>query len=228
MSEALDAALKKMAQMEAEIAALKKASAPTPAFDEDAFARALTADPVGTMSRYGAPIDHITRILVANAMGNDAPPELKVLQQQGPLMNATRTLDRKVEELSQQLSSLTRTQQLEGRRKSFRALIEDKSKYPNLAKAAADPTLMEEFESSGATAEDFATRLENRLKLVAPALTASDASAEQPVPSTQDTLASSSGGVPPLPAKSAEASTSKSLHEQLKAETLRKFASQAQ
>jgi hypothetical protein len=148
------------------------------------------------------------------------------------MMATTQALNRRMEELSQQFSSITAAQTREARRKSFQLALDDKSKYPHLSKAAsADPSLIEEFESSGATVEDFAARMERRLSVFAPqpaGPSASDANAATDVQSAQDKLASTgSGGVPPIPTPSNETSSSAELHAKLKAEILRKHASQA-
>jgi hypothetical protein len=230
MSEAL---IQKLAQLEAEVSAMRKAARETPApqFNLDAFRQAFVSDPVGTMTKMGAPVDHITRVLVANAMGDQAPPELKVLASMGPQVNAQHALNSQVEALSRQISTLTEASTKDARRKSFQTLTSDKSKYPNLSKAAsADPTLLEEFESYGGTAEDFATRMENRLKLVAPpAPPASEANADdKPDQSTQVTPAGTpnDGGVPPIPKKTAGVFTQED-HAKLRDEIVRKALSQS-
>lgn len=227
-----DALLQKLAQLEATVSDLKRSQrAPEPqGLSLEQIRQAYLSDPVGFARQVGVPVDHVTRVFVANAMGDQAPPELKVLASMGPQVNATHALDSKVEALSRQLSTLTESQTKEARRKSFEALTADKSKYPNLSKAAsADPTLIEEFESHGGTAEEFATRMENRLRLVAPAApAASDANADDTLdPSTQVKPAGTpnTGGVPPIPKKPEGAFTQED-HIRLRDEIVRKASSQ--
>jgi hypothetical protein len=227
MSEAL---LAKLAQLEATVSDLTRKRTETPAYTVDQIRQAMTQDPVGFSKQVGIPVDHITRVFVANAMGDQAPPELQVLASLGPQVNATHALDSKVEALSRQLSTLTESQTKQGKRKSFEALTADKTKYPNLSKAAsADPTLIEEFESYGGTPEEFATRMENRLKLVAPtaAPTASEANADDPGQSKQAEPAGTpnDGGVPPIPKKPVGVFTQED-HSALRDEIVRKHSSQ--
>ncbi len=224
------ALIQKLAQLEAEVSSMRRsAKQESQGFTLDQIRDAYASDPVGFAKQIGVPVDHVTRVFVANAMGDQAPPELKVLASMGPQVNAARALDSKVEALSRQISTMTESQAKQSKRKSFEALTADKSKYPNLSKAAsADPTLAEEFESYGGTPEEFATRMENRLKLVAPpAPTASDANADDPDPSTQVTPAGTpnDGGVPPIP-KKAEGVFTQEDHQKLRDEIVRKHSSQ--
>ncbi len=227
MSEApLDIALKKLALLEQEVSTLRK-GAREPQFDFNAFRQAFVADPVGTMTKAGIPTEHITRVLVANAMGDQAPPELKALAAMGPQMNAAQALTEKVESLSRQFSDFTSGVQKRGKRESFQALIADKTKYPSLSKVAgANPDLFsEELEAHGGTAEEFAAKLEKMFSVVAPP-PASDADAgKQPDQSPQvkpaDTTA---GGVPHLSTQAAGVLT-KEADAKLKAEILKKYES---
>lgn len=162
--------------MEAELATLRAQKRETPAvpqFNPHDFVR----DPVGFMSRHGIPTEHVTRVLVASALGDQAPPELKVLASLGPQMSATRALEEKFDALSRQLAESASSSKA---RESAKALLSDKSKYPHLAKAfAADPSLEDEMVAAGGNAEEYAKKMEARLKVVAPAPPpASDANAE--------------------------------------------------
>lgn len=207
MSDAITAALSRIAALEAQVASARTpAEKPANQFNMDAFLQAFVSDPVGTMTRMGAPVDHITKVLVANAMGDSAPPELKMLAAMGPQVSHAKALDSKVEALSRQLSSFTESAK-KGTRESFKALANDKTKYPHLAKAlAADPELINsDWDAHGGSAEELAAKLEGTharvAKIYAPPA-ASDESAETTTdPSTQVKPAAMGGNntVPPLP-----------------------------
>lgn len=235
LKKALDTAMSRLASLEAEVSGYRsRAREPEKAsFDPVAFRNAFVSDPVGTMTKMGAPVDHITRVLVANAMGDGAPPELKVLAAMGPQVSATHALDSKVETLSRQLSALVESQTKKGARESFQALATDKSKYPHLAKAyAVDSSLFDEDVSRGGNAEEIATALETRLKKVASvyAPPASEANADsQQDPSTQvkPALASTMSGDPPPPPKDKVGLFTQDDHARLRDEIIRKASSQA-
>ena len=243
MSDTESKLLARLAAMETELAALRKPapqSPPAPAFDVGAFVR----DPVGSMSKMGIPIDHVTRVLVANTMGDQAPPELKVLAAMGPQMSAVHALSSQTEALSRQFSELVSAQKAQGRTESWKALTSDKSKYPHLAKAVtagvsrhlakavtADPSLFDdELSSHGGTAEELATRLEAKLAKVAAVIApppASEANAVVPAQSQQSAPApvasTTSGGVPPIPQQPAGTLTPEAQRA-LREEIIRKYS----
>ncbi len=220
--------LTRLAAMEQELATLRNAERkPTPQFDPVAFRTAFVNDPVGVLSKMGAPIDHVTRVLVANAMGDQAPQELKVLAAMGPQLSAAQALEAKVEALSRQLSDQGR----KGTRESFQALATDKTKNPHLAKAlSADPTLFDEdVASHGGSAEELAAKLETRLgkfsAVYAPP-PVSEQNTETTVQSTQDTPAIAgalSGSVPPISQPTPGVFKAED-HQKLRDEVLRKHA----
>jgi hypothetical protein len=202
-----DVLLTRIAALEAQLDSIRKSAPAAPQFDPEAFRRAFVANPVGVLQQMGAPIDHITKVLVANAMGDNAPPELKVLASQGPQLMAHQALEAQVEALSRQLSTMNATSQKAGLREGLKTISADKSKYPNLAKAvAADPSLVdEELTGHGGTAEELAAKLEARLSKVAAIYAppvASVNAANDTVQSTQDKPAGApDDGVPPIPKK---------------------------
>lgn len=220
--------LSRIAAMESELATLRatKPQNSTPPFDPERFRQKFIADPVGTMTQMGAPIDHVTRVLVANALGDQAPPELKVLAQLGPQMSAVQANSQQVEELSRRLSAYEAKEQSTARTKSVQALIADKSKYPNLAKALEkDPSILEDL--SGENAEETAAKMEKRFAIVAPppaSVENADPSAQstQSKPATASTL---SGDVPPLPQPKAGVLTAED-DRKLRDEIVRKYSSQ--
>lgn len=224
-----DDLLRRLATLESELASLRKPAAP--AFDPNQFRQAFINDPVGTLTRMGAPVDHITKVLVANAMGDQAPPELKVLASQGPQLMAHQALEAQVEALSRQLSTMNASSQKAGLRESLKTIGSDKTKYPNLSKAvAADPSLLdEELASHGGTAEELAAKVEARLTkmaaIYAPTPPASTEYADDDASSTQGKPAGNDG-VPPLQAKQSGPPTSEELA-RIKAEVLHKYQSQA-
>lgn len=221
-----------MAKMETELAAFRSAK-PAPTFDTQAFIR----DPLGTMTRMGIPVDHVTKVLVANAMGEQAPPELKVLAAMGPQVSATHALDAKLEALSRQFSELTAAQKTQGARDSWKALIADKSKYPHLAKAvSADASLFDdELSAHGGTAEELAATIEAKLAKYAAVIApppaseanadtkATDAQSKQSTPAPLATT--TSGGVPPIPQTPTGVLTP-DAQKTLRDEIVRKYSSQ--
>ncbi len=238
MSDDTAKLLTRLATMEAELASLRnrKPEASAPAFDPAAFRAAFVADPVGTMTRMGAPVDHVTRVLVAHAMGDTAPPELKVLAAMGPQVNAAQALDAKVEALSRQLSDLNASSSKSGVRESFKAITADKTKYPHLAKAlTADPGFFDEdLGTHGGSAEDFASKMEARLSKVGTVFgvtiappAASSEHADPNVQSQKDKPAALEGALngspPPLPEPKAGVFTAED-HAKLRDETVRKYA----
>lgn len=231
MSDTNEKLLARMAAMETELAAFRKAAKPTaPAFDKAAFIR----DPQGFMAQHGIPQDHVTRVLVASAMGEQAPPELKVLAAMGPQMSATHALDAKLEALSRQFSELTAAQSTQGKRESWKALISDKTKHPHLAKAvSADPSLFDdELSAHGGTAEELAASIEAKLAKYAAVIApppASEANADKStVQSPQDKPAplasTTSGGVPPIP-QTPNGVLDPAAQAALKDEIIRKYSS---
>ncbi len=227
-----DALLAKLAQLEATVSELtraRKAEREEPSgYSPEQIRQAFASDPVGFARSMNVPIEHVTRVLVANAMGDAAPPELKVLASMGPQVNATYALDSKVEALSRQLSALNESQSKKSKRESFQALTADKSKYPNLSKAvSADPSLVEEMEAHGGTAEEYATKMEKRLSVFAPP-PASEVAADEPGHSTKAEPAGTpnSGGVPPIPNRAVGAFTQED-HNRLRDEIVRKASSQS-
>ncbi len=220
--------------MEQELATLRS-SKREPQHDPVAFRTAFVADPIGTLTRMGAPVDHVTRVLVAHAMGEQAPPELRVLAAMGPQVSATSALDSKVDALSRQVSTFLESQTKAGTRSSFQALAADKTKYPHLAKAfTADPSLFDDEVATGENALELAAKLEARLTKVAAVYappTASEGNADQPiVPSTKDEPAAlagtTSGGVPPIP-RSPTGVITPAEDKALRDEIVRKYSARA-
>lgn len=229
----LATALSRIAQLETEVQGYR-ARKPEHTLDPAVIRAALTADPIGALKQMGVPVDHVTRVIVANAMGDSAPPELRVLAAMGPQVTAQHALDAKVEALSRQLTSLTSAAQSNGVRESFKAVAKDKSKYPHLAKAfAADPALFdEELAKHGGNAEEFATRQEARLLQVGAAMGLPPTASEETAADTADhssqvkpALASTMGGAPPLP-KEKQGVFTQEDHASLRDEIVRKHTPQ--
>jgi hypothetical protein len=174
--------LERLAQLEQRLA--DKPAPPAPAFDH--------ADPIGSLSKMGADVQYLTKLLVANAMGEQAPPELRALAHMGPQVAATRALEAKLNDLSRQVTDVVTSSSKKAARESFKAVTSDKSKYPALSKAlAADPEFFDEdFERHTGSAEEFATRMEARLaKLgLVPTPPASDVNADADEPPSDSTL----------------------------------------
>lgn len=224
--------MERLASMEKELATFRARKPEEKSFDPQAFRSAFVADPLGSMTKMGVPVDYITKVLVAHAMGDQAPAELRMLAQQGPMVSAQNALESRLEQLSRQVSTIVETGSKKSVQESFKALSADKTKYPHLAKAVqADASLFDgELSGHGGTAEEFATQAEARLSKIAAIYvppTASEANADKPDQSMQvkpATSASLPGGVPPLPVDKAGVFTNED-HAKLREEVVRKYAS---
>lgn len=231
----MKAALQRIATLEQEVSGYRsrKEEPKAPAFNPQEFARAFTQDPIGTMSRLGIPVEHVNKVLVANAMGDQAPEHLKAMLHMGPQISNTMALQNQVETLSRQFSDFMTQQTKSGTRESFKTLTAQKEQYPHLAKAlAADPTLFDEdLKGHGGSAEDFAKATETRLskfaKLWGPQ-TASDENADttddQSQQVTPAVAASLNGEMPPIK-QTKQGVFSQDDHARLRDEVVRKLAS---
>lgn len=189
----------KMAQLETEVAGYRSQGKQKPAGIDP---QALVNDPIGTMMRHGIPVEHVTRVAVAHSLGDQAPPELRVLASMGPQISATQNLNSQVEQLSRQVSTLAGAQLSKTKRESFKALSTDKTKYPNLAKAAeTDASFFDDdLEGFSGTAEEFASRQESKLSKLklhtpGPAQSEQPAGSTTTVQSTQDKPAALAGAM---------------------------------
>lgn len=172
--------IQRLAALEAEVSGYRKRPAAEPAVDRSA----IVNDPVGYLSKLGVPIEHITKVLVANQLGDAAPAEMRFLGQMGPMVNATSTLQTQLESLSRQVQELVSSQKSNGTRASFKAIATDKTKYPNLSKALSKrgDRYDDEAAKFEGTAEEYAAQKEAYLKEMAElygAPTASDGNADE-------------------------------------------------
>lgn len=231
LQKKLDMALARIAALESEKSTANAARAPqTPALDP----RQMAIDPIGTMTRAGVPVDHITRVLVAHAMGDQAPPELRVLAQMGPQVSATQALSSDIGQLRQRLDAYETRDKQQAVRQSFSALAVDKTKYPTLAAAyARDPKLFDsDMEAHRGDAAALADSLEARLKALASAVTPTASTADA---AKQDQSKSPAGeqvkqaqGVdntpPPLPTGNKSGSFTQEDHQALKERIIKKYS----
>ncbi len=161
------------------------------------------SDPIGTHRRVGLTDDHIqhsTRVHVANAMGDQAPHELRMLAAQGPMVSATNTLQSDVQVLRQRLEHYENEGKTKVVRESFKALAADKSKYPHLAKAlAANPALLDEqLGKHGGSAEEFANAQEALAALYAPP-PVREGNTDDQMPNSQQGKQAQGSGLDPTP-----------------------------
>jgi hypothetical protein len=177
----LDMALAKIAALEAAKEQPKKAAT----FDP----RRMEADPVGHMAELGLSVDHVTRILVANAMGDQAPQHLKDYAEQGKKTSAVQSaLEAKIEALAGAVNQVVGG----AKRESFKTLASDKSKYPHLAAAfAVDPDQFSDVQGDPA---EIAAQLEGKYAKFAEALGA------KPQPASAVAAVSSAQGSQATPA----------------------------
>lgn len=232
MSDDLKSLLARIAQMEVQLASRPAQSTPPPpGVDPQQLARALAADPVGMMTRMGIPVDHVSRVLVAHQLGDAAPPELRMLAQQGPLMSATQALTSDLQSMRQRIEAFEERDRKESRRQSFSALASDKTKYPTLAAAyAKHPELFtSDAESFQGDAAAFAESTEKRLAALAPALgapqPASSVNAETNAGQSSQAKQAHVGGIDPTPPpihNSQPGAFTQDAHEAAKARVLAK------
>lgn len=208
-------ALAKIAQLEA----AREPKRSTPKFDQ----RAFELDPLGQMQSLGIDVNHVTKHVVRNALGDAAPQHLKDYVDAGKQYSAvTSGIESKLEHLSRRLEDV-----IGGRtRESFKTLAADKTKYPNLAVAyAADP---ESFGDVQGDPAEQAAALEAKYAKFAAAFkpqpesqsSATSAQADQAKPAAN--AGALQGTPPPVQTKSPGIITD-DLYEQLKQETVRQY-----
>lgn len=172
----LQALLAKMASMEKEVSTLRAApqrQAPqAPTFNPQQFISALVTDPIGTLQRAGASpeqINYVTQVHFAHALGDAAPPQMKMLAQMGPQVVATSQLASQIQGISQRLESYETTSAKKSTRESFSAIAKDRKQYPHLAAAyEAEPSLFDaELDGHKGSAAELAEALEARHKRLA-------------------------------------------------------------
>lgn len=151
---------------------------PSPAID--------WADP-DSLIKAGADLDYLTKVLVARAMGDQAPDHLRVVAQMGPQISATRRLEQKLEDLANKVTGIVDSSAKKSARESFKTLAADKTKYPALSKVlTADPDFFnEDLEGLSGSAEDFATKMEARLAKL-PGFVATETASDEDADTTGD------------------------------------------
>lgn len=226
-----------MARMETELSTLRNAASRPAApqgINHQELVRAMTLDPLGTMQKLGIPVDHVTRVAVTHALGDQATPEQKALAGLGPQISATNALASTVENLSRRFDEQDKRATTQANRTSLQKLIENKAKYPYLAKAfEADASLFEsDVESYKGDAAVLADTLEARQAKLAAAYgvklspPASDGNADnKAAQSAQSKPANGSSitEVPPLPQPSKPGVFNDDEHQKLKREILAKY-----
>lgn len=221
------------------IAALESRPVTAPQqFDQQTFAREMTINPVATMSKYGVPVDHVSKLMVAHVMGDQAPPELRALAAMGPQVSAQQALTSELGQLRQRLEQIETRDQQAAVRQSFSTLAVDKTKYPTLAAAyARNPSIFDgDVVGHKGDAAALADSLERRLKTLAqavgapqPASTANAGQATSQSSQTQQAQGSAvTGGPvdttpPPLPSIAKPGVFTQSDHEVTKARILQKY-----
>lgn len=230
-------ALARITALESELAPLRnKAKEPAAApFDvagfqqkfAKEFVKEFTRDPNGMLSKMGAPVEHIRGLMIADALGDQAPPQLQALRQQGPMLNEMSIIRDNLQELSRRLEGIETERTRGSTRESFKTLSSDKAKYPHLADAiAANPALFDgELDGHKGDASTLADTLEARLSTLAKVYKAQPASAGNADTIAQGqnakpALGSAQVDVPPIPKSELDAQA-------LRDEIVRKFDSGA-
>lgn len=208
LKKLLETAIARISSLEGELRTKPKEKETPQAFDLVKFRESLIIDPVGTMRAMqmgGEHVEHVRNVLIADKLGDQAPPQMKVFAAQGPQMMAAQAQAEAVATLSRRLDDREKQEQKAAKKESLKAITANKEKYPNLSKAlAADPDLAEELEKHTGTAEEFAANQEAKYTKLAAAFVPQTAStsADNKGQSTQTKptpLASSlNGDTPPI------------------------------
>jgi len=225
--------LTRIAVLETELAKLRAANSP------GAIKQQLVNNPAGFFASLGLTPEektHVQRVTVADALGDQAPPEMRMLAQLGPQIAQQSQLAATIEALSRRVEELVvAPRKAEETRTSLNALIANKEAYPFLSAAIAkNPSLLDsKVKNRTGEAADIAKELEAEAKefatafgYQAPAQPASDANAEtnKDAQSTQSKPAPLAGAqmiVPPIPGATVGPLTPEE-DKQLKEEFLRK------
>lgn len=165
LKTALATALSRIGSMESELRTKPKEAAFDPNAFYSEFVKRFTLDPVGTMRSLNMPvtnIDHVRDALIADKLGAEAPPHMRMLAAQGPQVLASQALNEQLTALSRRVEELSNSALTGSKRQSFKAITESKDKYPNLSKALSvdDSPIMAELEKHGGSAEEFAMQQE--------------------------------------------------------------------
>lgn len=161
----------KIAAMETELASLRKQDKPSGPDSASVLAE-LRRNPTAAMAKYGIDRDYVTKVLVAEALGDKAPPELRAMAALGPQVAAQSELAAEMAALRQRLDASEKESARRTTLESTKNLAADKTKYPHLSKALAnDPSLIEdEIRTAGVSASEAASAVEARLARAAKAL----------------------------------------------------------
>lgn len=163
MDDKFEAALARIAALESQKAAKPEVRGIDP--------KRFSADPIAELKAAGISPEHITKILVANALGDEAPADLRTYAMMGPQVSATQTLASELETLRRRIDDYEKRDRQNAVRQSFSALAGDKTKYPFLAAAYAKNPKMFESEISSHEGEvaSLVESANERLKAVAEA-----------------------------------------------------------
>lgn len=149
--------LAKIAALESELAQFRK------------MKRDITINPAGVLQQMGVPKEHVTEVLVADHLGDKAPPQLRAAAAVGPTLAKLMDQEAELAALRQRLDASDKEARSKAVRESTKTTGMDKSKYPYLAAAlAADPSYLD-AEAVGDSAEATAAAVEARLARAAKA-----------------------------------------------------------
>lgn len=178
-------AVSKIGTLEAELRG-RPAPPTNPMPDFNKFKEALFLDPIGTMKEMGAGtdvIDYARDVFIADKLGDQAPPKMRILAAQGPGVIAAQKQETAIAALSRKVDDFLSDQTNASKRKEFAdAITQMKDKYPNLVKAhtVAGDDIESELTSAGGSVSDFLAAQEakwSKFGLVSPPAAAPSASA---------------------------------------------------
>lgn len=223
------------ATLMAKLAALETKLSDKKDADPAALAREIARNPVAAFQKYGINKDHVTQVLVADALGDQAPPALRTAAALGPTVAAQSELAAEMAALRQRLDAAEKASASRIAMESTKTHAADKSKYPHLARALAnDPDLIQaEIERTGASAQDAAAKVEAQLARAAKAMgyvpadgKKSDDTAREDDPgatTSRKVTAHEGGNPPPVNRGSAKAGWSEEDRDTLRDNIVRKW-----
>lgn len=133
-------------------------------------------------------LNHLRNVLIADKLGDQAPMQLQIAANQGPMMAQFQQLAQVVQSLADKVNSTSTAHSQFTEREKFKSLITNTSKYPNLAKAyAKNPDKF--LGSLEGTAEDYIAKQEASLKEIAEMLGVTPA----PAPDATSTASENAG-----------------------------------
>lgn len=169
LQKALDTAVTRIASLEQELRGRPQQTQQEPqGINPQQLMQALMLDAPGVLRNMGLTPDHIAHVrtqIIADALGDNAPPQMMMAAMQGQQYVAAQQTSAAVADLSRQVNAIVTEQTRKSKRESFNAMAALKDKYPHLSKAiSANPDrFLAGLDAHGGTAEEYAAQKEQEL-----------------------------------------------------------------